>query len=238
MDKVTYYRSEQLEIIHLKNNPIIYNEHNHVSVYTIGLVLCGQITLKCNGKFTVYPSDSFFIVTPYQVHALLLSEVYDMISICVHKNLITEHTPTELFDVLSQRLTPLLPNVNCVLLATAIDAMYDCKASQPLDGAILSSAYSLWRNPEKNSSLQGMADEVCYSLYHYIKRFKQHIGITPHKFQLQNRVRKAQRMIESGNSSTDVALALGFYDQSHFIKCFKSIVGLTPSEYRNSVKKL
>ena len=238
MDKVTYYRSEQLEIIHLKNNPITYNEHNHVSVYTIGLILYGQITLKCNKKITVYTSNNFFVIPPYQVHALLLPGAYDMISICIHKNFITEHMPVELLNMIFHMLPQTLQNVNVALLATAINALYEFKISQPLDSAILSSAYSLWCNPEKNRDLKGMADEVCYSLYHYIKKFKQQIGITPHKFQLQNRVRKAQRIIESGKLSANVALDLGFYDQSHFIKCFKSIVGLTPSEYRKSVKKL
>jgi len=238
MDNVTYYRSEQLEIIHLKNKPITYSEHNHISVYTIGLVVYGQITLKCNEQFMAYPSNSFFVVAPYQVHELLLPDVYDMMSICVNENLIIAHTSVELFSVLSRMLTQLLPNMNNELLATAIETLYNCKVSQPLDNVIFSSAYSLWRNPENSSGLQIMADEVCYSQYHYIRRFKQYIGITPHKFQLQSKVRKAQRMIENGKLSTDVALDLGFYDQSHFIKCFKSIVGLTPSEYRKSVKRL
>lgn len=83
-----------------------------------------------------------------------------------------------------------------------------------------------------------MADEIYFSKFYYIKRFKQNIGMTPHKFQLQNKIRKAQRMIENGARLTVIATDLGFYDQSHFIKCFKSIVGITPSEYRQSFKKI
>lgn len=238
MDNVAYYRSEQVEIIHLKNKPITYNEHNHVSVYTIGLVMYGQVTLKCNEQITAYPADSFFVIAPYQAHALLLPDIYDMMSICIDRNLIIARTSVEICDLLFPMLMQLLPSVNNILLAMAIDALYHCQASKPLDNVILPSAYFLWNNPENNSGLQEMADEACYSLYHYIKRFKQHIGITPHKFKLQNKVRKAQRMIENGKLSTEVALDLGFYDQSHFIKCFKSVVGLTPSEYRESVRRL
>ena len=238
MDRVTYYRFEQLEIIHLKNNPLTYSEHNHVSVYTIGLVLDGEITLKCDKMNTVYPANSFFIVAPYQVHALLLSETYEMISICIHKNYIKEHLSSEVLDLITKALQQPLPNINNTLLETAINALYDGKTFQSLDSAILTSAHFLYCSPEDHRGLKEMADEVCYSQYHYIKRFKQQVGITPHKFQLQNRVRKAQRMIESGEISTNIAFDLGFYDQSHFTKCFKSIVGLTPSEYRKSVKKL
>lgn len=238
MDEVVYYRSEQIEIIHYKNRPIIYSEHNHVSVYIIGLVTYGRIMLKCNGPYTAYPSNSFFIIAPYQAHTLSLPDVYDMLTVCVNKDLIVGHTPVELFGTLSKTLAKLVPSVNTALLATSIDALYCCKASPQIDSIILSSAHSLWQNPEDNNCLQEMADETYYSLYHYIKRFKRYIGMTPHKFRVQNRVRKAQRMIESGELLTDIALNLGFYDQSHFIKCFKSVIGLTPSEYKSSVKIL
>lgn len=238
MDNAVYYRSEQLEMIHLKNKPFTYSEHNHVSVYTVGLVLHGEITLKCNGHDSLYASHSFFVVAPYQVHALLLPDSYDMLSICIDKKLITTHKPYELFGVLSQLLPQLSTNVDYALLLEALDAIYEYKTPQPTDDIILSSALSLWRNPESNKGLGMMAEQANYSLYHYIKTFKQHIGITPHKFQIQNKVRKAQRMIEQGEVSTDVALDLGFYDQSHFIKCFKSIVGLTPTEYRKAVKQI
>ena len=62
--------------------------------------------------------------------------------------------------------------------------------------------------------------------------------MTPHKFQMQNKVRKAQRMIEKGEPLSVVAMDLGFYGQSHFIKCFKNIVGLTPREYKQSFRRL
>ena len=238
MENAVYCSSEQLEIIHLKNKPFKYDEHNHVSVYTISIVLNGEITLKCGQKSSLYPAHSFFVIAPYQVHTLFLPETYDMLSICVNKNLIKDYEPHEIFGILSQILPELSTDIDYTLLVEAIDAMYQSEIPEPSDNAILSSAISLWQNPTETSDLQTMADKACYSLYHYIKVFKQNIGITPHKFQIQNRVRKAQRMIEQGEISIDIALDLGFYDQSHFIKCFKNIVGLAPSEYRKAVKHI
>lgn len=49
--------------------------------------------------------------------------------------------------------------------------------------------------------------------------------------QLQNRIRKAQRLLHQTDKITEVALDTGFCDQSHFIKQFKKIVRLTPSKY-------
>lgn len=59
MNNIIYYRSEYLEIIHLKNRLITYNEHNHVSVYIIGLIIEGTVTLKCDERITLYSPDSF-----------------------------------------------------------------------------------------------------------------------------------------------------------------------------------
>lgn len=238
MDNTTYYRSEYLEIIQLKNKPIIYNEHNHVSVYTIGLVIEGVVTLKCNEQTIIFSPNSFFVIKPYQIHALLLPENYNMLSLCIHKDFVAKYEPNDLCGMLASLLSQSCLTVSYTLLVNAINALYNCEPFQSFDSSILASAYILWRSPESNICVQEMADEIYFSKFHYIKRFKQNIGMTPHKFQVQNRVRKAQRMIEKDEPLAIIAMDLGFYDQSHFIKCFKGIVGLTPSEYRQSFKKL
>jgi len=238
MDNVTYYRSEYLEIIQLKNRPITYNEHNHVSIYTIGLVIEGIVTLKCDEQTIVFSPNSFFVIKPYQIHALLLPENYNMLSLCIHKDLVAEYEPNDLCNMLAALLSQSFITVNCTLLVNAINALYNCGPFQSFDSNIFASSYILWRNPENNICVQEMADKIYFSKFHYIKRFKQNIGMTPHKFQIQNRVRKAQRMIEKDEPLSVIAMNLGFYDQSHFIKCFKNIVDLTPSEYKQSFKRL
>ena len=40
-------------------------------------------------------------------------------------------------------------------------------------------------------------------------------------------------LVTTNNSILEIALTLGFHDQSHFHKVFKSFTGLSPSEYRN-----
>ena len=73
------------------------------------------------------------------------------------------------------------------------------------------------------------------SPYHMIRQFKSFCGLTPHQFQIQCRVRKAQKILEEGKSVTEAAYAAGFCDQSHFDRCFQRIVRLTPSEYRQAL---
>lgn len=92
--------------------------------------------------------------------------------------------------------------------------------------------------PENVLLIEDMAQSIGVSPYHMIRQFKAACGLTPHQFQIQCRIRKAQELLEKEKSVTEVAYATGFCDQSHFDRCFHKIVRLTPSEYKQSVKHL
>lgn len=94
----------------------------------------------------------------------------------------------------------------------------------------------IWNTPEENLAIEDMARCVCISPYHMIRKFKNDFGLTPHQFQIQCRIRKAQKLLEDGKSVIEVAYATGFCDQSHFDRCFRKIVGLTPNTYKQVVR--
>lgn len=89
-------------------------------------------------------------------------------------------------------------------------------------------------NPELELSIADMSEKVHISSYHMIRKFASENGLTPHKFQLQCRIRKAQELLESGMKVVDVAAAVGFCDQSHLCRVFKRQVGISPEEYIKS----
>ena len=89
-------------------------------------------------------------------------------------------------------------------------------------------------NPELEISIADMSEKVHISPYHMIRKFACENGLTPHKFQLQCRIRKAQELLENGMKVVDVAAAVGFCDQSHLCRAFKRQVGITPEEYIKS----
>lgn len=77
-------------------------------------------------------------------------------------------------------------------------------------------------NPEIEISIAQMSEKVHVNPYHMIRKFSSENGLTPHKFQLQCRVRKAQELLESGMKVVDVATTLGFCDQSHRCRVLKN----------------
>jgi AraC family transcriptional regulator len=69
------------------------------------------------------------------------------------------------------------------------------------------------------------------SPYHFLRLFKQSLGVTPHQYILQRRIEKAKCLLQHGELSiADVAARVGFCDQSHFTRYFKRIVGVTPKQ--------
>jgi len=77
-----------------------------------------------------------------------------------------------------------------------------------------------------------IADEACYSKFHFIRTFKSIYGRTPHQHLTHVRVEKAREMLAQGVSVTETCFAVGFDSLGSFTGLFKRRVGLTPSEYQ------
>ena len=119
-----------------------------------------------------------------------------------------------------------------VVLCTALElneiVADDCARLDELQKSIL-------ENPENIYLIEQMAHDACISPFHMIREFKKAFGLTPHQFQMQCKVRKAQKLLEE-RPAAEVTFDAGFYDQSHMDRCFKKVVGLSPKEYKRAVK--
>lgn len=80
--------------------------------------------------------------------------------------------------------------------------------------------------------LEDIAQLAHISPYHLLRQFSRIVGIPPHIYQQQVRIRQAKQLLNQGCSILDTAMNTGFADQSHFSKVFKKLVGVTPGEYR------
>jgi AraC-like DNA-binding protein len=81
--------------------------------------------------------------------------------------------------------------------------------------------------------LHTIATEVASSPFHFLRIFRQEIGLTPHQYLVRTRLRHAVRLLaETDRPVTAIALDVGFADLSNFIRTFRAHVGDTPSAYR------
>lgn len=68
---------------------------------------------------------------------------------------------------------------------------------------------------------------------HFLRAFQESLGATPYNYVLSLRIEEAKRrLLETGDSIVDVALATGFSHAQHFSTSFKKATGLTPSAFR------
>jgi AraC-like DNA-binding protein len=69
---------------------------------------------------------------------------------------------------------------------------------------------------------------------HFARAFKQSLGVPPHRYLMQRRIARAALIITTtGKALSDVALEVGFSDQSHFTRQFVRVTGETPRAFRH-----
>lgn len=66
---------------------------------------------------------------------------------------------------------------------------------------------------------------------HLVRCFTRTFGLAPHAYRIGRRIEIARLQLLDGRPVADVALSVGFYDQSHFTRHFKRLVGTTPGRY-------
>lgn len=68
------------------------------------------------------------------------------------------------------------------------------------------------------------------------RAFKQSMGITPHRYLLLRRIKRAKEMMsDQKRSLTDIAVDCGFNSSSQFSLVFRRISGMSPRQYRRTL---
>lgn len=85
-------------------------------------------------------------------------------------------------------------------------------------------------------SLNDLADKVGVSRAHFARRFRILTGTSPHRYLTMRRIEKAKQLLRNESDSlAQIALEVGFSNQSHFTQVFHVVTGMTPSQYRRSI---
>ncbi|MDR3512726.1 MAG: AraC family transcriptional regulator [Caulobacteraceae bacterium] len=87
-------------------------------------------------------------------------------------------------------------------------------------------------NLERSLTLAELGRACGLSPTHFARRFKTAVGAPPHQRLMQLRVERAKRLLLSGLSIVEVALACGFAHQEHLTTVFRRRTGVTPGSFR------
>lgn len=83
----------------------------------------------------------------------------------------------------------------------------------------------------------GLTDLVAHSgmdRFRLSRQFKQAFGQTPHAYLVQLRLRAARRLLACGRQPAQVAIDVGFSDQSHLGRWFQRVYRMAPAAYRRA----
>lgn len=85
---------------------------------------------------------------------------------------------------------------------------------------------------DQNIPLADLANVAQLSEFHFARLFKQTTGLPPHQFVIHQRVERAKGLIAEGRLSlAQIAIDVGFSDQSQLNRHFKRLVGVTPKRF-------
>ena len=83
---------------------------------------------------------------------------------------------------------------------------------------------------------QALAEVAKLSPSHFARAFKDSQGVAPHRYILECRVKRTQELLATDLSLSEIAVEVGFSDQSHLTRWFREFVGVTPGSYRWSMR--
>jgi AraC-like DNA-binding protein len=102
----------------------------------------------------------------------------------------------------------------------------------PADAAALAPVLEFVRDRYADPlTLEQMGETAGLTPFQLITAFKRTLGLTPHAYLTQLRIRSALRHLQAGQSVVEAALTSGFCDQSALNKHFKRSFGMTPLQY-------
>ena len=87
----------------------------------------------------------------------------------------------------------------------------------------------------RGMTLDELSRRVGMCKYALVRAFTREFGLPPHTYQTYLRVMLARSLIREGRQISDVALEVGFTDQSHLNRHFKRMLGYTPGSYARQV---
>ena len=90
----------------------------------------------------------------------------------------------------------------------------------------------LHSHPGKNHSLASLSLLTGLNQKYLIDVFTKNVGIPPHRYLTNLRIHQAKARLAKGEAIADIAIDLGFYDQSHFSRTFKHYVLVSPGQFR------
>lgn len=209
-----YYHSEKypIEFVLSENIDKHFDTHNHVGHYVISVVMQGEVTVYLENRKLVCHGGDSFTIPPYAVHSVHQGRDARLLSMCIGTAFVAE-TDFGTADVIVRELLDdivgqgIFGEVKEKLMAS-IQTVFRVRdrGGKEMDTGIKNIADRIISCSQYELPIEILAADVFVSKYYLIRKFKRCVGMTPHQFCIQNRIRKAQRLL-----GADQAIYIGHF---------------------------
>lgn len=231
-----------------------FKKHFHKN-YSIGLILNGLHKLSLDNTGIYASRGEIKILNPYELHIADGSSIWEYINFMPNEtiirqiaedmcddsveceisfnNYIKDYKATNYFMNLFQSLEKNIEyEENLIIFISYLLKNHSSKTLKikEIPANIKHSIEYINTYCLDDISLDRVSKLSNLSKYHFIKVFKEKIGLTPHQYIITLRIEHAIKLLQEKVPLSYVAQSSGFSDQSHFIRTFKTHYGFTPSE--------
>lgn len=127
--------------------------------------------------------------------------------------------------------------LNDLLLLINRQVLSDCTFSTNIQSDIEQAVSYFNENYNKKISVEEYAEAHHISTNHFIRNFKQYIGMTPGQYIVSIRITNAQSLLERGAYNiNEIASIVGYDDALYFSRVFRKQVGMSPTKYRKEME--
>lgn len=260
MDDAKFYRPAFLEGVELVSATYRAREfpmHSH-DCFVVGTVVAGAEELAVGGATHLVAAGDVLRLHPYEPHA---NRSYGDDPLIYRVFYLPESSVAPFVEA-GRRLSFDTAIVRSPALGRRLAMLHGrlCDPSQERaeqEGALAAIVSALWTSPMQTdlagrsehaavSRARRVLEERCaddlglvelsqlvgLSVFRFAHLFKAVVGMGPIAYRNQCRVNAAKRLLRSCRPISEIALELGFADQSHLTRHFQRIVGTSPNRYR------
>lgn len=126
--------------------------------------------------------------------------------------------------------------MHSILNRMAKELLYSEKSNSKSHSADIETAAAYFREHYSEPlSIDTVAEMLFMSKYHFIRLFKQYIGMTPYNYLINYRISRSKLLLQTTELPvSEIAVAVGFGNVNNFTPHFKRQTGMTPERFRKS----
>lgn len=250
-NKIEITKSKNLDGLEIKNasfHNVFFPQHFHLDWSLVYLRL-GSESIGFNDLNFSISQNSFVLIPPYSIHSNGNENSWSYTAIYINIDVvkyICEKLKIDYYFIQSQ------PYI--LSYSTSFDALTNTNVLDVLSELLLQNhakenvtdnkkyipeiANYLIANSDVKITLDILESKFKINKFKIWRLFNAEIGISPIEYQNSIRIEKSKSLFYTNNSISNIALEVGFFDQSHFTHNFKKYVGVTPKQYKDNCKIL